>query len=152
MTVSQNRRDQIEAQLAKHGITATDEAVNAVIEILKSDQRATVASATRRYAATVNPEVEAQTVSQSNQSAFGDATQNLKTAIKTKIVNRAFREAIEEIKDGDFSDVELETIDVDFSEVFDHINFFGSSQKSLPSSPNSLPTSEEIFNAEVLAQ
>lgn len=167
MSVSQNRRQQIEAQLAKHGITATDKAVSAVVELMKADQRATVASATRRYATTVNPEVESEKCDrQTANSANGDKLQDSLAAlsdilgdrIAEGVISKAVDKAVNRINSGDWtinssSKTKLENLkqalDVEFEIVSE--NFL-----SLPTNGLSnallLSSSEETSKAEVLVQ
>jgi hypothetical protein len=161
MTISQSRRNQIESQLANLGVTASDEAVNGVVDILKADQRATVASACRRYAQSVNPQsvtspigetATGETEPQSNVIGNGNSVKDaLKKTLKQKIVKEAWTEVVNELRSGDFSDVEIDAIDIDFDEVFDNINFFNPSVALPPASnQRSLPSSEEIFDHAVV--
>lgn len=167
MSVSQNRRQQIEAQLAKHGITATDKAVSAVVELMKADQRATVASATRRYAQQLNPEVESEKCDrQTANSANGDNLQDSLAAlsdilgdrIAEGVISKAVDKAVNRINSGDWtinssSKTKLENLkqalDVEFEIVSE--NFL-----SLPTNGLSnallLSSSEETSKAEVLVQ
>lgn len=172
MAISQSRRNQIESQLAKFGISASDEAINGVVDILKADQRATVASACRRYAQSVNPQVKAEepksdrqtspnNTSESTQSTaqgLNNTTRKVADVVKQTILSNGISIALKEIESGDWGELNdkakesLEQfnnfLDADF-EVLDQ-NFFMPSLP--PSAQNLLPSSEEIFDNAVIGQ
>lgn len=168
MTISQSRRNQIESNLAKFGISASDEAINGVVDILKTDQRATVASACRRYAQSVNPQIKAEE-SQAETANNTDPTRNnnvqndlqtLSTNIGDRIaegvISQAVDHAMKRILSGDWTlnsqakqslENTKQALDVEFSVLPE--NFL-----SLPSDGLSngklLPSSEEIFDNAVV--
>ncbi|MBE9229267.1 hypothetical protein IQ264_28075 [Phormidium sp. LEGE 05292] len=166
MSVSQNRRQQIEAQLAKHGITATDKAVNAVVELMKADQRATVASASRKYAQSQQGQSTNQTTEQTATAPTGDKLQDnlaalsdiLGDRIAEGILSKAVDKAVDRIQNGNWtvnskskSKLEnlKEALDCEFEIVSE--NFL-----SLPTNGLSnallLSSSDETSKAEILVQ
>lgn len=171
MSLSQSRKAQIESNLAKHGITADETAINGVTDILKNDQRATVASACRRYAQSVNPQIKAEEPQQptgetaTNTTSNGNVQtdlQNLSTNIGDRIaegvISQAVDHAMKRILSGDWTlnsqakqslENTKQALDVEFSTISE--NFL-----SLPSNGLSngklLPSSEEIFDHAVVGQ
>lgn len=123
MQVSVSRKQQISDELAKLGIEATDEAIESVLAILKSNGRATVKSACKKVAG------QFQQASTKGQKATGqlngklrDVADNLKTNIKKQIVSTAIKRALEDFKNGDFGDLDDialgdldEAIDIEYS-------------------------------------
>lgn len=153
-SLSNSKRQQITDELAKQGITGTEEAINAVVEILKGDQRATISSAARRYAATAEAQNQSNSEESEDESDLSNKARilknSLKKSLKRKIVTDAFSEVIADFKNGDFGDLKDDelTIDIDFEEVLSGENF------SLLS-PALPPNSEKLLlldSKEVLAQ
>lgn len=141
---------QIPTELKRNGIEPTQDHINAVASILNSDGRASVSSATRQYVNQVKANGTNETTDTPPQGEFKSGSSSIKSVfkkqLKTQIVVESLKEIVEELKAGDFSDIDLNFEVENLS--FEGVDFFGQSDKLLPAS---VPVSEVISEVEVEA-
>lgn len=121
MPVTENRLNQISSELQKFGVTPDEKAIAAVIQIMETDQRATVKSACRKYSESVGTNhAPAQTATRSQQSAeiaqgtiqdkITAARDAVRRSTKAQIIVGGISDALADIACGNFDDLELDAI------------------------------------------
>jgi hypothetical protein len=164
-----SRIQQISDELTRLGVEPTQEAIDAVQAILRGDNRKTYKTACKAYCQQLNPPQQpkadrqaspnnASESTQNTQQGLNNTTRKVADVVKQTILSNGISIALKEIESGDWGDLNdkakesLEQfnnfLDADF-EVLDQ-NFFMPSLP--PSAQNLLPSSEEIFDAEVLPE
>lgn len=166
--VSQAKLNQIPVELKRHGVEPTQQHIDAVASMLESDGRASVSSAVKRYAeqSQAKPHQPNGQTASNGAAADGDKLQStlsqLSNLLGDRLLEGVVSKAVDRCQDrllsGDWtinSDAQKKlenlkaSLDVEFSTVEE--NFL-----SLPSQDTSsaklLPSTEEIFDAEVMPQ
>lgn len=125
MTVSNTRKQQITDELTKLGIEPTEETIASVVSILKSNGRATVKSACRKYAnqfRNANRTTTQKPVEGDIKDGLGALAGNLKDKWKKQVVSSAIVGLVKDLELGDYgelnsiADEELKSlIDADFT-------------------------------------
>lgn len=142
--------NQIPSELKRHGIEPTQEAIDAITDILQNDNRVSVSSAVKRYVQQFKANSTTETTDTPPQGEFKSGSSSIKQVfkkqLKTQIVVESLKEIVEELKAGDFSDIDLNFEVENLS--FEGVDFFGQSDKLLPAS---VPASEVISEVEVEA-
>ena len=121
MPLTENRLNQISSELQKFGVTPDEGAIAAVIQIMETDQRATVKSACRKYSESLETNhAPAQTATRSQQSAeiaqgtiqdkITAARDAVRRSTKAQIIVGGISDALADIACGNFDDLELDAI------------------------------------------
>ncbi len=120
MPVTENRLNQISSELEKFGVASDEKAIAAVIQIMETDQRATVKSACRKYSESVETNHVPQTATRSQQSAeiaqgtiqdkITAARDAVRKSTKAQIIVGGISDALADIACGNFDDLELDAI------------------------------------------
>lgn len=111
MTVSTNRKQQITDELSRLGIDPTNEAIQAVIEILKSDSRKTPKSACKAYAQKLSGDTNNRQKTTTKppdgeiKTGLGQLSQNLKNQLKQQVVSAAVAGLVRDLQMGDYGDL-----------------------------------------------
>lgn len=109
MTVSASRKQQITDELNRLGIEPNDESIASVVEILKSNGRATVKSACRRYAANQSSNTNRTTtqkpVDGEIKDGLGALAGNLKNNWKKQVVSAAIVGLVKDLELGDYGEL-----------------------------------------------
>lgn len=162
--VSQSKLNQIPVELKRHGVEPTQQHIDAITAILQSDGRASVSSAVRKYVQNQQQQPTGQTTANTagNGDKLQDTLSQLSNLLGDRLLEGVVSKAVDRCQDrllsGDWSinsDTQkklqnlTKALDVEFSTVEE--NFL-----SLPSQDTSsaklLPSTEEIFDAEVMPQ
>lgn len=110
ISISASRKQQISDELTKLGIDPTDEALAAVVSILKSNRRATLKSACKRYAQNQQPTNHTKTTtnkpSGSIKDGLGKLAGNLKDSMKKQVVSAAVVGLVRDLESGDYGSLD----------------------------------------------
>lgn len=127
MTVSASRKQQITDELIKLGIEPNDESIASVVSILKSNGRATVKSACRKYvnqSSSTNRATTQKPVDGDIKDGLGTLAGNLKDNWKKQVVSSAIVGLVKDLQMGNYgelssiADGELKNLlDADFTIV-----------------------------------
>lgn len=146
--MAQSKFAQIPTELKRHGIEPTQQHIDAVTAILQNDNRVSVTSAVKRYQKQLDANGTTETADTPPQGEFRSGSSSIKSVfkrqLKTQIVVESLKEIVEELKAGDFSDIDLNFEVENLS--FEGVDFFGQSSKLLPASAQ---PSEVISEVEV---
>ena len=159
--MASNKFSQIPLELKRNGIEPTQQHIDAVTAILQNDNRVSVTTAVKRYVSTVKQQPTEQTATDTTANTTPQSDlQNLSTSIGDRIaegvISQAVDHAMKRILSGNWTlnsqakqslENTKQALDVEFSVLPE--NFLSLPSDGL-SNGNLLPSSEEIFDHEVL--
>lgn len=159
--ISTNRKTQIATELQNASIPVSDEAISAVIRIIKDTPKCSVSNAVAIYKASVTSQYQ-QTVKEPQKASgqfnelLAGYSDEMRKNLKKQVVKNAILGAIEDFKNGDFSDClddeVIGELNAAMNIEYRFIELGDLSPKYLPSSSDTLqllPSAIEVESAAI---